>query len=162
MKNKQIGIGGLVKESAPPQETETFYKIMITRVPVVREKTYQLTSPNLVAKKYLEYFKKLDREHFEILHLDTKNKITAKEIISIGSLNSSIVHPREVFKGAILNNSASIILLHNHPSGDTKPSREDISITQRLIKAGEILGIKVIDHLILGDSFLSFKEEGII
>lgn len=142
---------------------KTIYKLEIKRVPTVQETSFKVTSPQDIASQFMEYFRYLDREHFEILHLDTKNDFVAKELISIGSLNSSIVHPREVFKGAILNNSASIILLHNHPSGDVRPSKEDINITQRLIKSGEILGIKVLDHLILGDgTYLSFKEENII
>ena len=83
--------------------------------------------------------------------------------VSIGNLNSSIVHPREVFAEAIKKSSASMILVHNHPSGDTKPSREDINITERLVEAGDIMGIKVLDHIIIGDgSYLSFKEENII
>jgi DNA repair protein RadC len=102
-------------------------------------------------------------EHFQILILDTKNKVKNIENISTGSLNSSIVHPREVFNTAIRRRAANIIAVHNHPSGDTKPSREDISITERLEKAGEMVGIKLLDHIIVGNcSYLSFKEEGII
>ena len=90
-------------------------------------------------------------EIFAILCLNTKNKVAGAHIISQGSLFSSIVHPREVYKAAILNNAASIILAHNHPSGDPEPSREDIETTKRLVKAGEILGIDVLDHIIIGD-----------
>ena len=96
--------------------------------------------------------------------LDTKNKVTGLFKVSQGSLNSSIVHPREVFKRALMQNSNSIILAHNHPSGDVTPSGEDISITRRLQEAGDILGIKVLDHLIIGAGgrYKSFKEDGII
>ncbi len=102
-------------------------------------------------------------EHFQILILDTKNHVKYVENISTGSLNSSIVHPREVFKTAIKRRAANIIAVHNHPSGDTKPSREDINITERLNKVGELVGIKLLDHIIVGNcSYLSFKEENII
>jgi DNA repair protein RadC len=108
----------------------------------------------------MRYYKK---EYFKIILLDTKNKVIDIITISIGSLNSSIVHPREVFLEAVKKSSASIILLHNHPSGEVQPSREDINITQRLIEAGDIMGIKVLDHIIIGDgTYLSFKEENII
>jgi len=98
-----------------------------------------------------EKLKDLDKEHFVILHLDTKNKITKDETISIGILNASLIHPREVFKSAIKESANSIILVHNHPSGDPAPSDEDLSITEKLIKAGELLNIKVLDHVIIGD-----------
>jgi DNA repair protein RadC len=96
------------------------------------------------------------------LCLNTKNKVAGAHIISQGSLSASIVHPREVFKAALLNNSASIILAHNHPSGDPEPSREDVETTKRLVEAGEILGIRVLDHVIIGEQYLSMKEEGLM
>ena len=101
-------------------------------------------------------------EVFAILCLNTKNKVAGAHIISQGSLSASIVHPREVFKAAILNNAASIILAHNHPSGDPEPSRDDIETTRRLVEAGEILGIKVLDHVIIGEQYLSMREEGLM
>lgn len=105
-----------------------------------------------------------DREKLLLCCLNTKNEPTNLNIVSIGSLNSSIVHPREVFKLAILGNSASIILFHNHPSGDTTPSKEDVNITERIKEAGKIIGIELIDHIILGDEdkYTSLKEKGII
>ena len=96
-------------------------------------------------------------EIFAILCLNTKNKVAGAHIISQGSLSASIVHPREVFKAAILNNAASIILAHNHPSGDPEPSREDIETTKRLVEAGKIIGIEVLDHIIIGEKYLSMK-----
>ena len=139
------------------------YKLEVRRMMVRETQKVNANSPQAIAAEFKEDFDNLDREHFKIIHLNTKNNIIGVETISIGSLNSSIVHPREVFKSAIIKSSASIICLHNHPSGDTKPSRADIDITQRLIKAGEIIGIKVLDHLIIGeDNYLSMKEEGII
>ena len=86
-----------------------------------------------------------------------------KEVISIGSLSASIVHPREVFQVAIAHTSASIILVHNHPFGDATPSREDIDLTRRLVEEGRVMGIDILDHIIIGDSeFLSFKEHGLM
>ena len=105
----------------------------------------------------------LNKEYFRIAILDTKNQIQCIENISVGTLNASIVHPRDVFKIAIKRNANSIILIHNHPSGDTTPSNEDISITNRLIECGNLVGIKVLDHIIIGDNkFLSFKEKNLI
>jgi len=101
-------------------------------------------------------------EVFSIVTLDTKNNVTGAFEVSRGALNDSIVHPREVFKRAILQNASSIALMHNHPSGDPKPSSEDLQITKRLEEAGKILGINILDHIIFGDYFFSFKEEGLI
>jgi len=99
------------------------------------------------------------QEQFMILLLDSKNRIVKDEVISIGTLNASIVHPREVFKSAIRESANSIILVHNHPSGDPEPSAEDEQITKKLFQAGELLNIKVLDHVIVGkDKFWSFKE----
>ena len=101
------------------------------------------------------------QEVFGVLILNAKNKIVAVHEVSRGTLNSSMVHPREVFKPAVLHNAAAIICFHNHPSGDPEPSREDIEITKRLVKAGEILGIDVFDHIVVGDGrYVSLKEIG--
>ena len=115
-------------------------------------------SPKDVYKIVSEYLDGVDREHLVLLTLDTKNKITSISTICIGSLNASVVHPREVFKPAILSNAASIILAHNHPT----PSKEDISITRRIKDGGDLLGIKLLDHLIIGDDYTSLKEKGIV
>lgn len=104
-----------------------------------------------------------DREHFIVIYLDRKFKVNAINVLSIGGLHSSIVHPREVFKTALLTSSASVILCHNHPSGDPAPSREDVEVTRRLVNAGDILGIEVMDHIIVGDqTYVSFKAKGLI
>lgn len=109
------------------------------------------------------YFTSLDREEFVIIGLDGKNRTIFFNSVSVGSLNASIVHPREVFKMAILGNAASLILCHNHPSGDPVPSPEDIEITKRLVAAGELLGIKILDHIIFGDGeYKSFADSGLI
>ncbi|MBN2286026.1 MAG: DNA repair protein RadC [Tissierellales bacterium] len=130
---------------------------------IEKEERFKITSPQDISSYVMDEMRYLKKEYFKIILLDTKNKVIEVVTISIGSLNSSIVHPREVFLEAIRKSAASIILVHNHPSGDTQPSREDISITKRLIEAGDILGVKVLDHLIIGDGvYYSFKEEKII
>ena len=104
-----------------------------------------------------------DREKFVVLHLNAKNAVISYEVVSIGTLNSSLVHPREVFKAAILSNAGSIILCHNHPSGDTDPSNDDLALTKRLVDAGKLLGIEVLDHVIFANSrFMSLKERNIL
>ncbi|SHN33690.1 JAB domain-containing protein [Gracilibacillus kekensis] len=104
-----------------------------------------------------------DREHFIVIALDTKNQPVSINICHIGSLNASVVSPREIMKTAILSSAASIIVAHNHPSGDTLESREDIEVTKRLAEVGKLMGIELLDHLIIGDSkFSSLKEKGYI
>lgn len=103
------------------------------------------------------------KELFVCVHLNTKNMVLRKETISIGSLNSSIVHPREVFSNAVKHSASGVVLCHNHPSGDSQPSCEDIETTKRLVDAGNVLGIKVLDHIIIGNGeYVSFKERGLI
>ncbi len=107
------------------------------------------------------YYQK--KEHLKSLLLDTKNRVLAIRTVSIGDLSSSIVHPREVFKDAVIASAASVIVAHNHPSGDPTPSAEDVAVTKRLIQAGEIMGIDLLDHIVLGDgTFVSLKERGLI
>jgi len=122
-----------------------------------------ITSPENAAALVMEEMRHLDREHFYALFLNTKNHLLAREVISIGTLNSSAIHPRELFKTAIRRSAAAVILVHNHPSGDPTPSRQDIEATNRLVEAGNIVGIEVIDHLVIGDNkFTSFKTKGLI
>ena len=103
------------------------------------------------------------KEWFLSLHVDGKNRIIAVDIVSIGSLNQSVVHPRDTLKSCLLSSAAAIILLHNHPSGATEPSREDIEITRRLKEASDILGIKLLDHIIVSESeFTSFVSRGFL
>ena len=116
----------------------------------------QISSPDDVFRIVNKYLDGADREHLVLLTLDTKNKITSINTVSIGSINTSIVHPREVFKTAILSNASSVILTHNHPSGDVTPSKEDIDITNRIKECGRILGIELLDHVIIGDDKYSF------
>ncbi len=103
------------------------------------------------------------REHFSVMLLNTKNQVLGMPVVSVGSLTASIVHPREVFHEAISHSAASMILFHNHPSGDPTPSREDLSVTQRLVKVGRIMDVPVVDHIIIGDNrFISMKKEGML
>lgn len=103
----------------------------------------------------------LDKEHFAVLILDTKNRVIREETITMGILDSSLVHPREVFKNAIKAGASSVIIVHNHPSGDPTPSRDDMATTKRLCDAGQVVGINVLDHVIIGyDKYYSFKDEG--
>jgi DNA repair protein RadC len=144
--------------------------IPVIRLTMVREGTVKyesnaIKSPEDAVKifeNFLEQKGYLDRENFMMMTLNTKNKTIGLNMVSVGSLNSSIVHPREVFKLAILQNARSIIVAHNHPSGDTNPSKEDIELTKRLVEAGEILGIDVLDHLVIGDDYTSLATEGYI
>ena len=131
------------------RETSILYKERKVKSP---EDAYNLLKPMMIDA---------DREQFIVVCLDTKNQPTAINVCHVGSLNSSIVHPREVMKAAILSNSASIIVAHNHPSQDPTPSREDVEVTKRLAEAGKVLGIDLLDHLIIcEDKFVSLKEKG--
>lgn len=124
---------------------------------------YAVNSPKDVSIYMMGQMKNLKKEYFKLIMLNTKNIIISVKDISIGNLNSSIVHPREVFIEAIKLSSASVILCHNHPSGDPTPSKEDILITKRLRECGTLLGIEVLDHVIIGnEAYISLKEKGII
>ncbi|MFV8828758.1 RadC family protein [Alkalihalobacterium sp. APHAB7] len=125
------------------------------------EERYVIRSPEDVSRYVMEDMRSLTQEHFVCLYLNTKNHVLHRETIFIGSLNASIVHPREVFKEALRRSAASFICLHNHPSGDPTPSREDIEVTKRLGECGKILGIELLDHVIIGDrTYISLKEKG--
>ncbi|MGG3450858.1 RadC family protein [Domibacillus aminovorans] len=125
------------------------------------EDRFMIRSPEDAANYMMEEMRFLSQEHFVCLYLNTKNQVMHKQTLFIGSLNASIVHPREVFKEAFRRSAASIVCLHNHPSGDPAPSREDIDVTKRLVECGKILGIDVLDHLIIGEKkYVSLKEKG--
>ena len=121
-------------------------------------KAYQIRSSEDAYRFVKHEISVFDREAFYVITLNSKNKVLGINMVSLGSLTSSLVHPREVFKSAILQNSASIILIHNHPSGDPAPSQDDIEITQRLKVVGDSLGIKILDHIIVGNTFFSFVD----
>jgi DNA repair protein RadC len=113
--------------------------------------------------RYRARFFAANKEHFFSLHLNSKNQLIREVLISIGSLSTSVVHPREVFAPAVRDSSAALIFIHNHPSGDPAPSREDRDCTQRLIHAGQILGIRVLDHIVMGyDDYYSFADAGLV
>jgi DNA repair protein RadC len=122
-----------------------------------------LTSPGTVADYFRKSLGKEKKEYFAIISLDSRNNLIKMSNISIGTLNTNLVHPREVFAEAIRQNAASVILVHNHPSGDPEPSEDDLSITKRLIEAGKIMGIDVLDHIIITKTkVFSFKEKKLI
>jgi DNA repair protein RadC len=126
------------------------------------EKEIYIHSPKDVLKQ-TSHLKENKKENFVVLYLDARNKLITKETISIGTINSSLVHPREVFEPAIRELAVAIILVHNHPSGDPTPSEDDINLTKRLVEAGKILGIEVTDHIIIGkNKYFSFKEKKLI
>lgn len=141
-------------------------RINIVSIKMVKESSFlyqtrTISSPKDAYEMIKEQLEGLDREQFIIACLNTKNEPTNISVVAVGTLNKAIVHPREVFKTAILSNAASIIAFHNHPSGETTPSQQDIQLTNRLYEAGELLGIKLLDHLIIGDgTFTSLKEKG--
>lgn len=125
------------------------------------QERYVVRSPKDGADYVMEEMRGLHQEHFVVLFLNTKNQIIHRQTLFIGSLNASIVHPREIFREAVKRSSASIICVHNHPSGDPTPSKEDIHVTRRLVDSGKMIGIELLDHLIIGDrKFISLKEKG--
>lgn len=116
----------------------------------------------VIGSRFIEELKDEEQEHFIVLCLNTKNEIIARNTVSIGTLDQAIVHPRDVFRFAIKSNAARIIAVHNHPSGNPEPSENDKTVTKRLIRSGDILGIEVLDHIIVGnDSYVSLRERGL-
>jgi len=136
------------------------------KIQLVREdnpvKEYLIKNSKDVYELVKDELKKADREIFLAISLNTRNKVLGINTVSVGSLNASLVHPREVFKPAILQNATGLILVHNHPSRDEKPSEEDLDITRKLVEAGRILEINVIDHVIVGNGFYSFADNDLI
>lgn len=142
--------------------------ISLYRVQLVHEAAYPyrvstLTSSKEAADFFRPLYQGADREQFTVAFLDAKHRVIGIEVVSVGSLTAALVHPREVFKSAVITNSAAIILCHNHPSGVPDPSPEDRQLTSRLCQAGELLGIRVLDHVILGDdTHYSFVDYGVL
>lgn len=140
----------------------------IVRTQLVREKTALyanrfVKSPDDAANLARAVIGDSDREQFVVMMLNTKNELNAIHVVSIGSLNTSIVHPRETFKAAVVSSASGVVFAHNHPSNDISPSSEDVETTKRLVEAGNILGIKVLDHVIISqDRYYSFKEAGLL
>jgi DNA repair protein RadC len=126
-------------------------------------KNFDIKDPEALVKAIRASIKDKAKEHFKLILLNPRNKIIGISTISIGSLNASLVHPREVFKDAIVHSAASVVLAHNHPSGDPEPSEDDLKITKKLVDSGKILGIEVIDHIIIAkNGFKSLANEGLI
>lgn len=146
--------------------------INLQRLVMVKEKatryelSVSLNRPSEVAEMLQTVTQMQDapEEQFWMVCLDTKNKIAGLHLVAQGNLNSAIVHPREVFKRALLNNASSIILAHNHPSGNPEPSQQDVDLTNRLAQVGDLVGITVLDHIVLGDAgcYLSLKERNMM
>jgi len=130
---------------------------------VANKRSVTIRSPVDVFENYQSLFKYQVRERFIVFWLNSANKVVGYEVVSEGILNSSLTHPREVFRGAIVATAASVILAHNHPSDNIEPSQEDISITRQLVESGKILGIPVHDHIIFaGNSYTSLAERGLV
>jgi DNA repair protein RadC len=142
----------------------------VYHVTLVRESSITAPAPRLrgaeqAAELLRQYLGAVDREHFVVILLDRKNTPIGINTVSIGSLTASVVHMRETFKAAILANAAALLCGHNHPSGDPEPSREDRALTKRLVDAGTLLGIAVVDHIIVGDgtiTYFSFADQGLL
>jgi len=151
------GIG--LAKAAQIKATFEISRRLSTQTPIYKSK--ELTDPEKVYRLIKSKLKDYHKEHFYIIVLNSRNHSIAE--VSVGSLNASIVHPREVFAEAIKNKAASVIFAHNHPSGDPEPSEDDLVITKKLVESGKILGIEVFDHIIVvKDNFFSFKNKGII
>jgi DNA repair protein RadC len=141
------------------------YHVSLVRDSHMSVESKQIRESKTAAQIIHQYLDGADREHFVVLLLDQKNNVIGVNTVSTGSLTASVVHPREVFKPAILCNAAAIICAHNHPSGNPEPSREDRALTTRLVDAGKLLGITILDHIVIGDgtqTYYSFSEQGLI
>ncbi len=151
----------------PPEVAKT-YRLPCYRVQIVREGSVQAEdkhadSPGAIVAILRPMFEGMDREQFVVVMLNARSVVIGLNVVSIGTLTASLVHPRETFKAALIAGAAAIIIAHNHPSGDVTPSAEDKDATRRLVRAGELLGVPVLDHVIMGDSkHFSFKEAGLI
>ena len=151
------GIG--LAKAAQIKATFEIGRRLSTQTPFYKSK--ELTDPEKVYRLIKSKLKDYHKEHFYIIALNSRNHSIAE--VSVGSLNASVVHPREVFAEAIKNKAASVVFAHNHPSGDPEPSEDDLEITKRLVESGKILGIEVIDHIIITKKgFISFKEKNLI
>jgi DNA repair protein RadC len=162
--NEQTSLFAAEQPSKPKQASIPVYKIMLVRegrVPCYNEQIRSSADASTLLHTYLA---DVDREYFVTILLNQKNRIIGVNTVSIGSLTASIVHPREVYKSAILASAASILCGHNHPSTDCQPSREDRAITTRLVEAGKLLGISILDHVIIGGEgrYFSFADEGLL
>ena len=140
------------------------YSCQLVRDSKVKAESRQCDSAAPAAAIFRAVIGDADREHFAVAVLNARRTVIGVQVVSVGTLSASLVHPREVFKPAILLNGAAIVVCHNHPSGDPAPSTEDREVTRRLVRAGELLGIPVADHVIIGEgeTFFSFRERGLL
>ena len=154
----------LLQEGKAPQKYVPIYRVTLVREGQMPSYEQRIRCSADASRMLARYLDGVDREHFVLLMLDQKNHVIGIHTVSMGSLTASIVHPREVYKAAILANAAAIVCGHNHPSGDTVPSQEDRAMTQRLVNAGKLLGINVVDHIIIGREgrYFSFADEGLL
>lgn len=160
----------MTPETPIATEKPIHYRIPVYKVALVRESTLsQLQRPTIqrpaeAARLLAAYLSDEDREHLVVLLLNTKHRVIGLNTVSVGTLNASIAHPREILKPAILANAAAFVLGHNHPSGEVNPSAEDIELTKRLSAAGDLLGIRLLDHLIIAEDgrWYSFQEDGVL
>jgi DNA repair protein RadC len=152
-----------MKKSETPAKRINLVSVKLVREGSILYKTRSISTSGDAAGIGRQFLEDLDREQVMVCCLDNKNQPTAINVVSIGTNNTSLIHPREVFKVAVLSNAASIILYHNHPSGETKPSQEDIEVSKRIDAAGKMMGIELLDHLIIGseDRYCSLKEQGL-
>lgn len=149
--------------SAKAAEIASVFELARRLETFTEEDKPRISSPDAVYRYIYPKLRELKKESFIALHLDTKNRLIREETVSVGSLNANIVHPREVFKTAIQESAAAIIVAHNHPSGDPAPSQNDIDITKKLVESGKVVGIEVYDHIIIGNGrYLSLKEQNLI
>lgn len=154
-----INYSFVAESEAEAKEKAQQYVSNNLQVKALRDSVY---SPLAIAGK-CKIFRSAKKEHFYAFLLDTHNRIIGREIVSIGTLNASLIHPRECFRTAIVKTAASVIFVHNHPSGGLEPSQEDITVTKRLVDAGKLLGIAVLDHVIVTtDSYTSFRERSLV
>ncbi len=162
--SEQTTLFAAEQTTKPKQESVPIVRVALVKEGRVPCYNQQIRSAVDAARLLYTYLADVDREHFVIILLNQKNRVIGVSTVSIGSLTASIVHPREVFKGAILSNAASIICGHNHPSQDCQPSREDRAITTRLVECGKLLGIPLVDHIVVGGEgrFFSFAEENML
>lgn len=138
-------------------------RVMLVRDARGRQDDVILDTPEAAFRFLRPEARRLDREHLWRVDIDTRSRVLGFEVVSIGTLSASLVHPREIMKGALLANAAGIILAHNHPSGDCSPSPEDRDATQRVRRACELMGVPLIDHIVIGgDKFYSFKGSGLL
>ncbi|WP_433744961.1 RadC family protein [Falsibacillus pallidus] len=159
----QLSLFPVHEGKRPPKKRVNIVSLKLVRESSLLYQNRTIRSPKDGYDLLKQFLVDLDREAFIVVALDTKNQPTSINVCHIGSLNASIVHPREVMKSAILSNAASILVGHNHPSGHSAPSKEDIEVTKRLAEAGRVMGIELIDHIVVGDgNYVSLKEKGYI